>query len=197
MQKIAIGPGYRPNIVDLDASPADNIAALARAKGVDPQQITALILDRPRHAALIAEVRAAGAAVRLISDGDIAGIIFTASPEETGIDLYLGIGAAPEGVIAAAAMRCIGGQMQGRLILDTPERRRRAAEMGIDNLDRKYDLADLASGDVIVAATGVTDGSLLRGVRFKSDRIQTETLVYRSEAGTVRRILGEHRRGLN
>jgi len=195
MQKIAIGPGYKAGLVDLDASPADNIAA--RAKGVEPDQITALILDRPRHAGLIAEVRAAGAAVRLISDGDIAGIIFTASPAETGIDIYLGTGAAPEGVLAAAAMRCIGGQMQGRLILDTPERRRRAAEMGIEDLNRKYDLVDLASGDVIVAATGVTDGALLRGVRFRPDRIQTETVVYRSEAGTVRRILGEHRRGLS
>lgn len=197
MQKIAIGPGYPPGLVDLDASPTENVWALARAKGVDPQQITALILDRPRHAALVAEVREAGAAVRLISDGDIAGIIFTASPEETGIDIYLGIGAAPEGVLAAAAMRCIGGQMQGRLILDTADRRRRATEMGIRNHDRKYDLTDLASGDVIVAATGVTDGALLRGVRFRPDRIQTETVVYRSEAGTVRRILGEHRRGLS
>ncbi len=193
MQKIAIGPGYAAGLVDLDASPADNIAALARAKGVAPDQITAIILDRPRHAALIAEVRATGAAVRLISDGDIAGIIFTASPDETGADIYLGTGAAPEGVLAAAALRCIGGQMQGRLILDTPERRRRASEMGIADLGRKYGLTDLASGDVIVAATGVTDGALLRGVRFRPDRIQTETLVYRSEAGTVRRILGEHR----
>ncbi len=134
--------------------------------------------------------------MRLISDGDIAGIIFTASPAETGIDIYLGTGR-PRGVLAAAAMRCIGGQMQGRLILDTPERRRRAAEMGIEDLNRKYDLVDLASGDVIVAATGVTDGALLRGVRFRPDRIQTETVVYRSEAGTVRRILGEHRRGLS
>jgi fructose-1,6-bisphosphatase II / sedoheptulose-1,7-bisphosphatase len=139
-------------------------------------------------------VREAGAAVRLITDGDIAGIIFTASPDETGVDIYLGTGAAPEGVLAAAALRCIGGQMQGRLILDTPERRRRAEEMGITQHDRKYGLTDLAGGDVIVAATGVTDGSLLRGVRFRQDRIQTETVVYRSEAGTIRRILGEHRR---
>ncbi len=194
MQKIAIGPGYEAGLVDLDASPADNIAALARAKGVACDQITAIVLDRPRHAALIAAVRATGASVRLISDGDIAGIIFTTSPEETGAHIYLGTGAAPEGVLAAAALRCIGGQMQGRLILDTPERRRRASEMGIVDLDRKYALTDLASGDVIVAATGVTDGALLRGVRFRPDRIQTETLVYRSEAGTVRRILGEHRR---
>jgi fructose-1,6-bisphosphatase II / sedoheptulose-1,7-bisphosphatase len=194
MQKIAIGPGYPSGLVDLDASPAKNIYALAKAKACPPDQITALILDRPRHAALIAEVREAGAAVRLITDGDIAGIIFTASSDETGVDIYLGTGAAPEGVLAAAALRCIGGQMQGRLILDTPERRRRATEMGITDLDRKYELHDLAGGDVIVAATGVTDGSLLRGVRFRQDRIQTETVVYRSEAGTIRRILGEHRR---
>jgi fructose-1,6-bisphosphatase II / sedoheptulose-1,7-bisphosphatase len=194
MQKIAIGPGYPAGLVDLDASPAENIRALAKAKGVPPDQITALILDRPRHAALIAEVREAGAAVRLITDGDIAGIIFTASPEETGVDIYLGTGAAPEGVLAAAALRCIGGQMQGRLILDTADRRRRAQDMGIRDLDRKYELNDLAGGDVIVAATGVTDGALLKGVRFRQDRIQTETLVYRSEAGTIRRILGEHRR---
>ena len=193
MRKIAIGPGYAEGLVDLDASPADNIAALARAKGVAPDRITAIILDRPRHAALIAEVRATGAAVRLISDGDIAGIIFTTSPEETGVDIYLGTGAAPEGVLAAAALRCIGGQMQGRLILDTPERRRRAGEMGIVDPDRTYALTDLARGDVIVAATGVTDGALLRGVRFRPGRIQTETLVYRSERGTVRRILGDHR----
>lgn len=194
MQKIAIGPGYPSGLVDLDASPAQNIRALARAKGCPPDQITALILDRPRHADLIAQVREAGAAVRLITDGDVAGIIFTASPNETGVDIYLGTGAAPEGVLAAAALRCIGGQMQGRLILDTAERRRRAQDMGIRDFDRKYELTDLAGGDVIVAATGVTDGSLLRGVRFRQDRIQTETLVYRSEAGTIRRILGEHRR---
>jgi len=194
MQKIAIGPGYPAGIVDLDASPLDNIRALARAKGCPTDQITALILDRPRHAGLIAEVREAGASVRLITDGDVAGIIFTASPEETGVDIYLGTGAAPEGVLAAAAMRCMGGQMQGRLILDTAERRRRALDMGIRDANRKYELTDLAGGDVIVAATGVTDGSLLKGVRFRQDRIQTETLVYRSEAGTIRRILGEHRR---
>ncbi|WP_375457311.1 class II fructose-bisphosphatase [uncultured Methylobacterium sp.] len=194
MQKIAIGPGYPPGTVDLDASPADNIAALARAKGVHPSQIVAIVLDRPRHADLVAAIRAAGAGVRLISDGDIAAIIFTNSPEETGVDIYLGIGAAPEGVIAAGALRCIGGQMQGRLILDTPERRRRAQAMGIGDPNRIYDLSDLARGDVIVAATGVTDGALLRGVRFKPGITQTETLVYRSATGTVRRILGEHRR---
>ncbi|AWN42344.1 class II fructose-bisphosphatase [Methylobacterium durans] len=193
MQKIAIGPGYPPGLVDLDASPADNIAALARAKGVHPSQITAIILDRPRHMNLVSAVRATGAGIRLISDGDIAGIIFTTSPEETGVDIYLGTGAAPEGVIAAGALRCIGGQMQGRLILDSADKRERAARMGIADPNRKYELTDLARGDVIVAATGVTDGALLKGVRFKPGVIETETVVYRSSTGTVRRILGEHR----
>jgi fructose-1,6-bisphosphatase II / sedoheptulose-1,7-bisphosphatase len=194
MQKIAIGPGYPAGLVDLDASPADNIAALARAKGVDPSQITAIILDRPRHAALVAAVRETGAGIRLISDGDIAAIIFTTSPAATGADIYLGIGAAPEGVIAAGALRCIGGQMQGRLILDSHDKRERAAKMGVTNPNRKYELSDLARGDVIVAATGVTDGALLRGVRFRPGIVETETVVYRSATGTVRRILGEHRR---
>ncbi|AWN37545.1 class II fructose-bisphosphatase [Methylobacterium radiodurans] len=194
MQKIAVGPGYPAGVVDLDASPTDNILALARAKGVRPHQITALVLDRPRHAGLVAEIRDTGAGVRLISDGDIAGIIFTTSPEETGIDIYLGTGAAPEGVIAAAALRCTGGQMQGRLILDSAEKRRRAEGMGITEPNRKYDLMDLARGDVIVAATGVTDGSLLRGVRFRPNVVETETVVYRSATGTIRRIRGERRR---
>ncbi|GEP04406.1 class II fructose-bisphosphatase [Methylobacterium oxalidis] len=193
MQKIAIGPGYPPGLVDLDASPAENIAALARAKGVHPSQITAIILDRPRHINLVSAVRATGAGIRLISDGDIAGIIFTTSPEETGVDIYLGTGAAPEGVIAAGALRCIGGQMQGRLILDSADKRARAERMGISEPNRKYELTDLARGDVIVAATGVTDGALLKGVRFKPGVIGTETVVYRSSTGTVRRILGEHR----
>ena len=194
MNKIAIGPGYPSDLVDLDATPAANIAALARAKGVDAAQITAIVLDRPRHAGLIAEVRATGAAVRLISDGDIAGIIFTTRPEETGVDIYLGTGAAPEGVIAAGALRCIGGQMQARLILDSAEKRRRAETMGITDPNRKYGLSDMARGDVIVAATGVTDGALLRGVRFSPGLIVTETLVYRSSTGTVRRMCCEHRR---
>ncbi|GJD89063.1 MULTISPECIES: class II fructose-bisphosphatase [Methylobacterium] len=194
MQKIAVGPGYPAGVIDLDASPTDNILALARAKGVRPHQITALVLDRPRHAGLVAEIRDTGAGVRLISDGDIAGIIFTTSPEETGVDIYLGTGAAPEGVIAAAALRCTGGQMQGRLILDSAEKRRRAEGMGITEPNRIYDLTELARGDVIVAATGVTDGSLLRGVRFRPNVIETETVVYRSATGTIRRIRGERRR---
>lgn len=193
MQKIAVGPGYAQGVVDLDASTEDNIHALAKAKGVKPSELTALVLDRPRHTQLIAEIRKTGAGVRLISDGDVAGVIFTTMPERTGIDIYLGIGAAPEGVLAASALRCIGGQMQGRLILDTEETRTRAAAMGVKDPKKKYDLRELSSGDVIVAATGVTDGALLEGVRFGKEVIETETIVYRSATGTVRRIRGEHR----
>jgi fructose-1,6-bisphosphatase II / sedoheptulose-1,7-bisphosphatase len=193
MNKIAIGPGYPPGIVDLDRTPEENIRALAAAKGVQPKEITVLIMDRPRHVELIAAVRAIGCGIRLITDGDIMGVIYTAMPAETGIDLYLGIGAAPEGVIAAGALRCIGGQMQGRLILDTPEKRDRAAKMGVADPEKKYDLTELSRGDVVVAATGVTDGALLHGVRFKGDVVETETLVYRASTGTVRRIRAEHR----
>ncbi len=193
MDKIAIGPGYPKGVVDLDRSPEDNIRALAAAKGVEPQEITVLIMDRPRHEALIGRVRALGCGIRLITDGDIMGIIFTTMPGETGIDLYLGIGAAPEGVIAAGALRCIGGQMQGRLILDTAEKRERAAAMGVSDPEKKYELTELARGDVVVAATGVTDGALLQGVRFGANVIETDTIVYRSTTGTVRRIRAEHR----
>ncbi|CAD5255384.1 Fructose-1,6-bisphosphatase class 2 [Bosea sp. 62] len=193
MNKIAIGPGYPPGIVDLDASAADNINALARAKGVKPHEINTLIMDRPRHEKLIAEVRKTGASIRLITDGDVAGVIFCTEPEKTGIDLYLGIGGAPEGVLAAAALRCVGGQMQGRLILDTEEKRARAATMGVKDPNKKYDMSEMASGDVIVCATGVTDGGMLSGVRFGPEVIETETIVYRSITGTVRRIYGEHR----
>jgi fructose-1,6-bisphosphatase, class II len=193
MQKIAVGPGYPDGVIDLDASPVDNINALAKAKGVKPSEINVLMLDRPRHADMIAAVRKTGAGIRLITDGDVAGVIFTANPEETGIDMYLGIGAAPEGVLAAGALRCVGGQMQARLILDTAEKLDRAAKMGVTDPNRKYHLLDLASGDVIVAATGVTNGALLSGVRFRKDVIETETVVYRSATGTVRRIKAEHR----
>jgi len=193
MHKIAIGPGYPKGTVDLDASPEENINALAKAKGVSPSEITVLVLERPRHTELIAAIRRTGAGVRLISDGDVAGVIFTSMPDETGIDMYLGIGAAPEGVLAASALRCIGGHMQGRLILDTEEKRSRAAAMGVKDPNKKYELMDLASGDVIVAATGVTDGALLSGVRFGKHVIETETIVYRSATGTVRRIRAEHR----
>ncbi len=193
MDKIAIGPGYPKGIVDLDATPEDNIMALAKAKGVKPGEITALVMDRPRHAELIAKLRAIGCGIRLITDGDVVGVIQCAETHKTGIDIYLGIGGAPEGVLAAGALRCVGGQMQGRLILDTPEKVARAATMGVKDPKKKYDLSELASGDVVVAATGVTDGALLKGVKFHGDIIETETIVYRSLTGTVRRIAGEHR----
>jgi len=193
MDKIAIGPGYAKGIVDLDASPEDNIMAMAKAKMVKPGEITALVMDRPRHADLIAKLRKIGCGIRLITDGDVVGVIQCAEQHKTGIDIYLGIGGAPEGVLAAGALRCVGGQMQGRLILDTPEKVARAAKMGVKDPKKKYELNELASGDTVVAATGVTDGSLLKGVRFKGSIIETETIIYRSLTGTVRRIFGEHR----
>jgi fructose-1,6-bisphosphatase II / sedoheptulose-1,7-bisphosphatase len=193
MDKIAVGPGYPPGIIDLDRSPEENVRAVAKAKGVEPKDVTVLILDRARHESLIAAVRSTGAAVRLITDGDVAGIIFATQPEKTGIDLYLGTGGAPEGVLAAGALRCVGGQMQGRLILDTPEKVERAAKMGVTDPKKKYDMTELAAGDVIVCATGVTDGALLSGVKFGREIIETESVIYRSLTGTVRKITAEHR----
>jgi fructose-1,6-bisphosphatase II / sedoheptulose-1,7-bisphosphatase len=193
MDKIAIGPGYPKGLIDLDASPADNINALAKAKGVKPNEITALIMDRPRHAELIKATRATGASVALITDGDVAGVIHTTDPDETGIDIYLGIGGAPEGVLAAAALRCIGGQMQGRLIFANDEQRARAAKMGVKDPNKKYDMSEMVRGDCLIAATGVTTGSMLRGVEFKGDRIFTHTVVMRSVTGTTRWIEAEHR----
>ncbi len=193
MDKIAIGPGYPVGIIHLDASPADNIAAVAKAKGVPVSEVTACIMDRPRHAKLIEAVRATGAAIRLIGDGDVAGVIHTTAPEDTGIDIYIGIGGAPEGVLAAAALRCTGGQMQGRLILDTPEKVARAARMGISDPNRLYDLKDMAKGDVLFAATGVTDGNMLAGVKFGKDFIETETIVLRAHSLTIREIKAKHR----
>ena len=193
MEKIAIGPGYPEGVVDLDASPVDNIRALAKAKGVKPEQITALILDRPRHAALIEGVRKAGAAIRFITDGDVAGVIHTADPEATGIDIYLGVGGAPEGVLAASALACIGGQIQGRLVLDTEEKRERARKMGIKDPRKKYAMRDMVQGDCVFSATGVTTGSMLQGVRFRPGIVETETVVMRSATGTVRWIRAEHR----
>jgi fructose-1,6-bisphosphatase II / sedoheptulose-1,7-bisphosphatase len=194
MTKIAIGAGYPEGTVDLDMSSMDNVRSLARAKGVPVTEITACVLDRPRHAGLIEELRVAGIAVKLISDGDIAGIIHATNTEDTGIDIYLGSGGAPEGVLAAAALRCIGGQMQGKLILDTHEKRERAYRMGITNPDRKYGVTDLASGDVLFAASGVTDGSLLNGVRLRKDHVVTSTIVMRSWSQTVRWITAKHAR---
>ncbi len=192
MDKIAVGPGYPAGVVDLDAPPADNIASIAKAKGVDVTDITACILDRPRHARLIDAVRDTGAAIRLIGDGDVAGVIHTTDPDETGIDIYIGSGGAPEGVLAAAALRCIGGQMQGRLQLNTDDKIARAAKMGISDPQRVYNMEDMARGDVLFAATGVTDGNLLAGVKFGRDSIQTHTIVMRSSSQTVREIRARH-----
>ena len=194
MDKIAVGPGYPKGVVDLDAPADENIRALAKAKGVKPDAITAMVLDRPRHADLIAALRKAGAAVSLISDGDVAGVIHTADPDKSGIDIFLGIGGAPEGVLAAAALRCIGGQMQTRLVIDTDEKRERAAKMGIKDPRQKYQIEDMVKGDCLFAATGVTDGRMLRGVRFGKGVIETETVVMRSVSGTVRWIRAEHRK---
>src|SRR5215471_1015908 len=191
MDKIAIGGGYPEGIIDLDAEPADNIVSLAKAKGVKPTDITALILDRPRHEKIIASVRRAGASVRLITDGDVAGVIATADPE-TGIDIYLGQGGAPEGVLAAAALRCVGGQIQTRLVFRNEEVRQRARRLGITDFNRRYALHDLASGDVIFAATGVTDGSMLSGVYRIGANTTTESIVMRSATGTVRWVKARH-----
>jgi fructose-1,6-bisphosphatase II / sedoheptulose-1,7-bisphosphatase len=192
MEKIAIGPGYPKGVIDLDAPADENIVSLARAKGVKPSEITAILLDRPRHADLIAAVRKTGAAVALISDGDVAGVIHCADPK-TGIDIYLGIGGAPEGVLAAAALRCIGGQMQTRLVINTEELRERTLKMGIKDPKKKYEIEDMVRGDCLFAATGVTTGAMLAGVRFNKETIETETVVMRSKTGTVRRVLAEHR----
>jgi len=193
MDKIAIGSGYPAGLVDLDADPADNIKALAQAKGVPVNEITACILDRPRHAELIAKARAVGVRIYLIPDGDIAGII-ACTNKNTGIDIYLGQGGAPEGVLAASALRCIGGQMQGRLIFRNDDERGRAERIGVQDLSKKYAMEDLAGGDVMFAATGVTDGSMLRGIHFEGDMVTTHTVVMRSLSGTVRWISASHRR---
>jgi fructose-1,6-bisphosphatase II / sedoheptulose-1,7-bisphosphatase len=194
MDKIAIGPGYPNGVVDLDAPADENILALANAKGVRPENLTAMILDRPRHADLIAAVRKVGAAVSLITDGDVAAVIHTADPEKSGIDIFLGIGGAPEGVLAAAALKCIGGQMQTRLVIDTEEKRERAARMGIKDPKKKYQIEDMVRGECLFAATGVTDGRMLRGVQFANTMIETETVLMRSTSGTIRWIRAEHRR---
>ena len=195
MDKIAIGGGFAEGVIDLDAEPGDNINALAKAKGVRPRDITACIMDRPRHEDLIAKVRKAGAAVKLITDGDVAGVIAT-SDAATGVDIYIGQGGAPEGVLAAAALRCVGGQMQGRLVFRNDDEKARGAKWGITDLDRKYGLHELVAGDVVFSATGVTDGSMLRGVHRDGDYITTESVVMRSATGTVRWIKTRHRRAI-
>ena len=192
MDKIAIGPGFKEGVVDLDAEPAENILALAKAKGVKPDRIRALVLDRPRHDKIIASIRSVGAAVQLITDGDVAGVIATTEPEATGIDIYIGQGGAPEGVLAAAALRCVGGQLQTRLVFRNDNERHRAEKLGIRDLRRKYLLKDLASGDVVFAATGVTSGTMLEGVRIEGPCVTTHSIVMRSATKTVRWIKMRH-----
>jgi fructose-1,6-bisphosphatase II / sedoheptulose-1,7-bisphosphatase len=194
MDKIAVGPGYPEGVIDLAKSPTENIKAIAAAKGVAPNQIIACVLDRPRHEALIAELRAIGCGVMLIGDGDVAGVIATTDPDTT-IDVYMGSGGAPEGVLACAALRCVGGQFKGRLIFRNDDERARARKWGIEDLDKIYDLAELAKGDCIFAATGVTDGSLLQGVKRLKGKMTTESVVMRASSGTVRWVKGEHRIG--
>ncbi len=184
MDKIAIGPGYPDGIVDLDEDAAHNVKALAKAKGVSAEEIGVCVLDRPRHGAIIEALRSAGARVHLIGDGDIAGVIHCAKVE-TGIDMYLGSGGAPEGVLAAAALKCVGGQFQGRLVIRNDEERVRAHEAGIEDLKRRYDLNDLVSGAAVFIATGVTSGSLLDGVRISKGEVQTHTLVLNSANGST------------
>ncbi len=187
MDKIACGPGYPAGVIDLDKSPAENIKALAKAKGVDPSDITVCILDRPRHADIIASARSVGARVHLITDGDVAGVINTTDPE-TGIDLYVGSGGAPEGVLACAALKCVGGQFQGRLVFRNADERARAARVGITDLDKKYDLHEMVRADAIFAATGVTKGALLDGVTYSGGFVHTHTLVMNSSTRTVRDV---------
>ena len=194
MDKIAIGPGYAENTIDLDAEPADNIVSLAKAKGVKPSEINALVLDRTRHDKLIASIRSTGASIQLITDGDVAGVIATTDSEQSGIDIYMGQGGAPEGVLAAAALRCVGGQLQTRLVFRNDDEKRRAAKWGITDLNRKYMLEDLASGDVVFAATGVTNGSMLEGVRIENGFVTTHSVVMRSATRTVRWIKMRHPR---
>jgi fructose-1,6-bisphosphatase II / sedoheptulose-1,7-bisphosphatase len=192
MDKIAIGPGFPEGVIDLDAEPGDNIIALAKAKGVKPERIRALVLDRHRHEKIIASIRSAGAAVELITDGDVAGIIATTEPDITGIDIYMGQGGAPEGVLAASALRCVGGQLQTRLVFRNDGERQRAERFGIRDLNRKYGLTDLASGDVVFSATGVTDGSMLEGVHVHATYVTTHSIVMRSATKTVRWIKMRH-----
>ncbi len=191
MDKIAVGGGLPEGVVDLDAAPKENLKSLARAKGSEIEDLVACILDRPRHTELIAKVREAGARIMLISDGDVSGVIATAL-KESGVDIYMGIGGAPEGVLAAAALRCIGGQMQGRLVFRNEDEKGRARRLGVNDLNQKYSLTDMARGDVMFAATGVTDGSLLRGVRRWRGGGRTHSIVMRSKTGTVRFIEAIH-----
>ena len=187
MDKIACGPGYPAGVIDLDKSPADNVKALAKAKGVPAEELTVCVLDRPRHADIIASLRSVGCRIYLITDGDVAGVMNTADPS-TGVDLYVGQGGAPEGVLACAALKCVGGQFQGRLVFRNADERARAARVGITDLDRKYDLHEMVRADAIFAATGVTNGALLDGVKLEGGFVHTHTLVLNSATRTAREV---------
>jgi len=189
MDKVAIGPGFAPDTVTLDMTPSERVAALAEAKGCKSSDITVCMLERPRHNAMLTELRETGAAIRLITDGDVAAVIHCAEPDMTGIDLYMGSGGAPEGVLAASALKCMGGQIQGRLLFRNDDERARAAKAGITDFDRIYRRDDMVQGDVIFAATGVTDGSIVRGLRRVGGYIETETLLMRSRTGSLRRLI--------
>lgn len=188
MDKLAVGPGFRTGVVTMDMSPSERVSALATAKGCSTQDITVCVLDRDRHADMIAEIRTTGAAIRLITDGDVAGIIHCAEAEKTGIDMYMGSGGAPEGVLAAAALKCMGGQMYGKLLFRNDDERGRATKAGITNFNRVYTKDDLVTGDVIFAATGVTDGSIVAGIKREVGYLTTETILMRSKTGSVRHM---------
>ncbi len=189
MDKLAIGPGYATGVVTLDMTPTERVRALAKAKGVAPNAITCCVLERPRHEEMVRELRETGCAIRLITDGDVAGVMHCAEAEKTGIDMYMGSGGAPEGVLAAAALKCMGGQIQGRLLFRNEDEKARARKAGIVDLDRIYTRDEMVTADVIFAATGVTDGSILRGARRDGDYLETETILMRSKTGSVRRLL--------
>jgi fructose-1,6-bisphosphatase II / sedoheptulose-1,7-bisphosphatase len=189
MEKLAIGPGYPKDVVSLAMSPAERVRALAKARGCETTDITCCILERPRHQDLIAEVRSTGAAIRLITDGDVAGVIHCAEAHVTGIDMYMGSGGAPEGVLAASALKCMGGQMWGKLLFRNDDERGRAAKAGIKDLNRIYSRDEMVTADVIFAATGVTNGSIVQGVKREPGYITTETILMRSKTGSVRRMI--------
>jgi fructose-1,6-bisphosphatase II / sedoheptulose-1,7-bisphosphatase len=188
MDKLAIGPGYRKDLLDLDMTPTERVNALARAKGTGASGVMVCVLERPRHEEMIAEIRATGARIRLITDGDVAGVIHCAEPEKTGIDMYMGSGGAPEGVLAAAALKCMGGQMLGRLLFRNEDERSRARKAGITDLDKVYTRDEMVTEHVIFAATGVTDGSIVKGARRDGEWMETETILMRSKTGSVRRL---------
>ncbi|MEO1551790.1 MAG: fructose-bisphosphatase class II family protein, partial [Pseudomonadota bacterium] len=188
MDKLAIGPGFAQNVVTLDMTPSERIHALAKAKGCAPADVMVCVLERPRHEDLVREIRDTGARIRLITDGDVAGVIHCAESAKTGIDMYMGAGGAPEGVLAAAALKCMGGQIQGRLLFRNDDEKGRAAKAGITDLDKIYTRDDMVTADVIFAATGVTDGSLVQGARRDGDYLETETILMRSKTGSVRRL---------